>query len=43
VRAEIVASVGARRIRAEVVLKITDSGASPYEILYWRDDFDGGG
>jgi len=41
VRAEIVASVGARRIRAEVVLKIAESGASPYEIVYWRDDFDG--
>jgi len=43
VRAEILASVGARRIRAEIVLKIAESGSSPYEILYWRDDFDGGG
>ena len=42
VRAEIVASLDHRRLRAEVVLKIADSGPSPFEILYWRDDFDGG-
>jgi general secretion pathway protein K len=41
VRAEIVASLDQRRLRAEVVLKIADSGPAPYEILYWRDDFDG--
>jgi len=41
-RAEIVASVNARRVRAEVVLKINEGGLAPYEILYWRDDFDGG-
>jgi general secretion pathway protein K len=40
-RAEIFATVGMRRVRAEVVLKIDDSVSSPYEILYWRDDFDG--
>jgi general secretion pathway protein K len=40
-RAVIVATVGNRRLRAEAVLKIADSGPAPYEILYWRDDFDG--
>jgi general secretion pathway protein K len=43
VRAEIVASVGERRVRAEIVLKIPEAGPSPYEIMSWRDDFDGGG
>jgi general secretion pathway protein K len=42
VRAVIVASLDRRRLRAEVVLKIADKGPAPYEILYWRDDFDGG-
>jgi len=41
VRAEIVATLGGRRIRAQVVLRITESAPAPYEILYWRDDFDG--
>ena len=43
VRAEIVATLANRRIRAEVVLKISGSSGSPYEILAWRDDFDGEG
>jgi general secretion pathway protein K len=42
-RAEIVATLAKRRIRAEVVLKLTESAPAPYEILYWRDDFDGEG
>ena len=43
VRAVIVASLNTRRLRAEVVLKLTDSATSPFEIMYWRDDFDGEG
>jgi general secretion pathway protein K len=43
VRAEIVATLANRAIRAEVVLKINESAPAPYEILYWRDDFDGEG
>jgi general secretion pathway protein K len=30
-----------RRVHAEVVLRLTDDKPSPFEILYWRDDFDG--
>ena len=31
-----------RRIRAEVVFTLADGAAEePYQILYWRDDFDG--
>jgi general secretion pathway protein K len=41
VRAEIVTTVSGRRVRAEVVLKVTENEAAPYEILFWRDDFDG--
>jgi general secretion pathway protein K len=41
-RAEIVAISKSRRVRAEVVLKINEKAAAPYEILFWRDDFDGG-
>ena len=43
VRAEIVATLTDRRVAAEIVLKITESGPAPYEIVYWRDDFDGAG
>ncbi len=43
VRAEIVASLDGRRLRAEVVLKLTEGAAAPFEIMYWRDDFDGVG
>ena len=41
VRAEIVATLNGRKLRAEVVLKLVDGGATPFEIMYWRDDFDG--
>ena len=41
VRAEIVASLNGRRLNAEVVLKLTESGTAPFEIMFWRDDFDG--
>jgi general secretion pathway protein K len=30
-----------RRIHAEVVFRLEDKGDEPYELLYWRDDFDG--
>jgi general secretion pathway protein K len=30
-----------RRVHAEVVFRLKDQGAEPYELLYWRDDFDG--
>jgi general secretion pathway protein K len=30
-----------RRVHAEIVLRVTDDKPSPFEILYWRDDFDG--
>ena len=42
VRAQIVATIDGRRIHAEVVLDMPDGGPAPYQILYWRDDFDGG-
>ncbi len=29
-----------RRIRAEVVFRLNDGGEEPYDLLYWRDDFD---
>ena len=42
VRASLVAVLDhGRRIEAEVVLQLTEDGAAPYEILYWRDDFEG--
>ena len=40
-RAEIVVAFPDRRVKAEVVLLVTDSAEEPYQILYWRDDFDG--
>jgi general secretion pathway protein K len=43
VRARIVARLNDRRVSAEMVMKLTESEPSPYEILYWRDDFDDGG
>ena len=43
VRAEIVADQAGRRLHAEVVLKLTESGPTPFEIMSWRDDFDGEG
>ena len=30
-----------RRIQAEVVFRLKDGGDEPYDLLYWRDDFDG--
>ena len=30
-----------RRVEAEVVFRLRDDGEAPYDILYWRDDFDG--
>jgi general secretion pathway protein K len=30
-----------RRVDAEVVFRLKDSGDEPYDLLYWRDDFDG--
>jgi general secretion pathway protein K len=30
-----------RRIHAEVVFRLKDGGDEPYDLLYWRDDFDG--
>jgi general secretion pathway protein K len=29
-----------RRIQAEVVFRLKDGGDEPYDLLYWRDDFD---
>jgi len=43
VRAVIVASVGERTLRAEVVLKLTENSATPFEVVFWQDDFDGEG
>jgi general secretion pathway protein K len=43
VRAEIAATLNGRRLRAEVVLKLTENGTAPFEIMFWRDDFDGDG
>jgi general secretion pathway protein K len=30
-----------RHVHAEVVFRLTDKGDEPYDLLYWRDDFDG--
>lgn len=30
-----------RRVQAEVVFRLNDGKRSPFETLYWRDDFDG--
>jgi general secretion pathway protein K len=30
-----------RRVHAEVVLRLAETGKEPYDLLYWRDDFDG--
>ncbi len=40
-RARIIVEVARRRVSAEVVFALTTDGEDPYEILYWRDDFDG--
>jgi general secretion pathway protein K len=42
VRASIlIETLSRRRVHAEVVLRLTDGKPSPFEVLYWRDDFDG--
>lgn len=42
VRAAIeVAFDNGRRVQAEVVFRLKDGGDEPYDLLYWRDDFDG--
>ena len=30
-----------RRVQAEVVFALADNAEDPYDIIYWRDDFDG--
>jgi len=30
-----------RRVQAEVVFRLREEGEEPYDVLYWRDDFDG--
>jgi hypothetical protein len=30
-----------RRVHAEVVFRLKDKGDEPYDLLYWRDNFDG--
>jgi len=30
-----------RRVRAEVVFRLKDGDEDPYDLIYWRDDFDG--
>lgn len=30
-----------RRVHAEVVFRLKERGEEPYDVLYWRDDFDG--
>jgi general secretion pathway protein K len=30
-----------RRVRAQVVFRLTEGGQEPYDLLYWQDDFDG--
>lgn len=40
-RVDVVVGLRNRRMRAQIVLSLNDDAANPYEILYWRDDFDG--
>jgi general secretion pathway protein K len=40
-RAEIEVWLRNRRFRAEVVFTLNSDALNPYEILYWKDDFDG--
>ena len=39
-RADVRVDLRNRRVRAEIVFSINQEGPSPYDILYWRDDFD---
>jgi general secretion pathway protein K len=42
VRAKVeVAFDNGRRVHAEIVFRLKDGGDKPYDLLYWRDDFDG--
>jgi general secretion pathway protein K len=41
IRASFVLQLQKRRVSAEVVFALKTDGADPYDILYWRDDFDG--
>jgi len=42
IRAEVeVAYDNGRRVRAEVVFRLKNEGDDPYDLLYWRDDYDG--
>jgi general secretion pathway protein K len=41
-RASILVETGTdRKVHAEIVFRLTDDKPSPFEILHWRDDFDG--
>jgi general secretion pathway protein K len=41
-RAVVLVDLGrGRRVRAEIVFQLADGGEDPYQIWYWRDDFDG--
>ena len=40
-RAQIVVKLSDRQVTADVVLVVTEHAVEPYQILYWRDDFDG--
>jgi general secretion pathway protein K len=41
IRASMVIQLEKRRVTAEVVFALKTGGEEPYDILYWRDDFDG--
>ena len=41
VRAEIIVSFPTRQITAEIVILITPTADEPFQILYWRNDYDG--
>ncbi len=42
IRASIVVETrNRRRVQAEVVFRLNEDKSSPFDILYWRDDFDG--
>ena len=40
VRAQVLVRIGERTVAAEVVIEVIVAGDEPYQILYWRDDFD---
>jgi general secretion pathway protein K len=41
IRTQIVVKLPGRQVTADLVLVVTDNAVEPYQILYWRDDFDG--